>query len=466
MAINAYFKTATKRKNSTAIVQGGTLAQILLKDGTNALSPVIEVADNLTEYNYMNMIIAGKNRAYWIDDWTFEHGRYLATCTEDVLATNRSAILDSNAFITYGSVRNNDIIDRRINALPSYRSDTQEIDIMGVSGNYTYFLRAYGSNAPSGASGVAPLYALSSADIEALSDALADEGLLEQLKKFMDNPMDGLIDSYALPIIEGSFYTSTPAALALGGANIDCGARVVTSNPGDYSAKTVRVDLPWFYDDFRNNAPYTSAVLSTPWTNDIVLNIADLYGHDFFLIYYAIDVYSGEIKIECRVDNRIIGSATGNIKISVPISGANSNISGAIAGLGTVTTGALAIGAGLASGGTLTPVVGGIGAVTSGIISTEMSLATTQTRTSGSASGSACGLAIDGGFFRFSLVTCNTQTTPEDLAPIAGYPVFKVMRIGDNTGYVQTDGASVQVNGFTDEITRINSALDGGVYIE
>lgn len=465
MSVQVLFTNTTKRINSTFIPSSGSAVNVVLKDSCDLINPVFEVNGDYTSNNYLSCTIGGKSRHYWIDSWIYENGRYEAHCSEDVLATNRSSILNTVAFVNYGSVRNKDIIDRRITAIPTYHSDTQEIEITGISGNYTYFLRAYGSNAPSGASGVAPLYALSDADITALSNQLSDEGLLEQLKKFMDNPMDGLIDSYALPVVEGSFYASTSAPVALGGANIDCGARVVTSNPGDYSAKTARVDLLWYYDDFRNNAPYTSAVLSTPWTNDIVLNIADLYGHDFFMIYYSVDVFSGEIKIECRVDNRIIGSANGSIKISVPISGANSNISGAISGLGTVTSGALAIGAGMATGGAMA-VVGGIGAVTSGIISSEMSLATTQTRTSGGASGSACGLAIDGRYFRFSLVSQDTQTTPEDLAQIAGYPVFRRMKIGDNTGYVQTDGASVQTNDSKVAIEQINALLNSGIYIE
>ena len=59
----------------------------------------------------------------------------------------------------------------------------------------------------------------------------------------------------------------------------------------------------------------------------------------------------------------------------------------------------------------------------------------------------------------------NTVTTPQEVAPVIGYPLGQVRRIGSLSGYAQTAQASVAA-GLESENVQINSLLDGGIYLE
>lgn len=98
MSITAIFYTIEKKVNSLKLPTGGTSKNIVLKDPCSLTAPSILLeTSNPTAYNYC--YIAAFNRYYWINEWTSDHGFWIANCSVDVLTTYRAEILDSYQYV-------------------------------------------------------------------------------------------------------------------------------------------------------------------------------------------------------------------------------------------------------------------------------------------------------------------------------------------------------------------------------
>ena len=99
MSITATFYTFSKRTNSTKI-PGATAHNysINLKEPFNITGgQILLKADNPTEYNYA--YISYFERYYFVEDWTSDHGLWMATISVDTLATYKTEILNSSQFV-------------------------------------------------------------------------------------------------------------------------------------------------------------------------------------------------------------------------------------------------------------------------------------------------------------------------------------------------------------------------------
>ena len=102
MAIQATLYSMTKDRNSTAIPSGGGWTMdIRLKDGCSIIAPGVifdfGLQGNPQEYNYLHIPDFG--RYYWINDWTYDRGLWIAGCTVDALASWRDEIGASSQYI-------------------------------------------------------------------------------------------------------------------------------------------------------------------------------------------------------------------------------------------------------------------------------------------------------------------------------------------------------------------------------
>ena len=98
MSITATFYSFSKRVNSTKLPSGGTDYNILIKEPSNILNPTIVLdRGNPASLNYC--YIPTFNRYYWVEDWTSDHGLWVAQCKVDPLASWRSSILASEQYV-------------------------------------------------------------------------------------------------------------------------------------------------------------------------------------------------------------------------------------------------------------------------------------------------------------------------------------------------------------------------------
>ena len=99
MALSVTLYTFSKRLNSTKNPpdEGGFTVQAVLKDNTSIIRPQLEVVENVTVYNYA--YIPSFSRYYFVQDVIWEKGVWRMVLSEDVLATYKTVIGNTTAYI-------------------------------------------------------------------------------------------------------------------------------------------------------------------------------------------------------------------------------------------------------------------------------------------------------------------------------------------------------------------------------
>lgn len=125
MAFVANFYTFSKKRNSTKIPSSGAVpAQIDLKEETSVIRPVIYVSGISGPYVLNYCYIAEFSRYYFIENWTWENGRWAAELDIDVLASYKAAIGASSQYVVRASAAyNGRITDTVYPALANYSYD-------------------------------------------------------------------------------------------------------------------------------------------------------------------------------------------------------------------------------------------------------------------------------------------------------------------------------------------------------
>ena len=90
-----------KRRNSTlkpdTELDEYVETEVVLKDATSILHPDISVASDLSAYNYLHL--PDLNRYYFIIEWTYDRGRWIASCDVDVLASYYTAVYTYSGYV-------------------------------------------------------------------------------------------------------------------------------------------------------------------------------------------------------------------------------------------------------------------------------------------------------------------------------------------------------------------------------
>ena len=126
----------SKRKNSTKVpASTGTVVTCVLKEETSQLSPAFELDTDPTTFNYVKW----GNWYYYISDCTYQtNHKWRIDCVADCLATYRSAIHGTSAFIEYADSYDARIYDprlaKKINATEIKTDGT--IDVSDLTGYF------------------------------------------------------------------------------------------------------------------------------------------------------------------------------------------------------------------------------------------------------------------------------------------------------------------------------------------
>ena len=467
------FYTFSKRKNSTLQPTGsGTQIDLQLKSGTSLISPTFLISHSgRPAYNYVTF----EGRNYFVNDVTsVRNDLWEMVCTEDFLGTWKTNIGSTSAMILYATGGSSDIIDQRIPVsntayvdhdavIPTgdfsgFTSSTEGIAIISVTGEGTcgnYLVSAV--DVPN------LLKGLSIWDLSAITDAAT--GFQQWIRG--DSAPNNLRSAIYLPIILSStsnFDPSTqiwlgkyPCTDTLG--NPITGMRV--NNPFLYS--TGNVDIPWRYNDWRRNAPYTKVYAYIPLFGVINLPSQDIIMENSLTILYSLNMLGGDLAFQLRGNGsgRVIATGSCNIAMQTPYGASNisgGKVLGAV-GVGISSVAAVALGA--VTGGAATLALGsGLAASAGGLISALGG----ESAGGGGLSGSAS-TGLDLGV-KITTISRDLTDSQSSVNPILGKPVFAKATIGSYSGFVQTDGAQVAGDMFDQERDTINRFLDGGIYYE
>lgn len=477
MATLTLWEGFSKRENSTkSPTEAGTEKTVKLKENVSVSSPVFIINEVNTKYSYAKY----DDRYYFINDIIIINANQSELhCILDVLATYKTDIQLTSAFVKYHSHNNTEIADARLatNTTSSLLASAAAFDLLGSSKgeNNAVIVNVVGKDS-------ACAYALSQTVARTLvsnfDEWYDDAGVMptppgtsvfEEIvngltymanaiwyacKQFfsMGNAKDCIRSAIMLPI-PTSAVAGTPQNIFLGNYDTDrTGTRI-----GDrIFADGCTVSIPWQANDWRRNAPYHEIFLYIPYIGLVQISPSDVMDDETISVSVNMDYTSGDTVFTVYTSslNHVIGQYNTNLGAPYPIGSSNITPSSVMTAVGSA---GLAIGGAMATGGS------SLAMASSGFLGLQNSLAAQPSCIGGACGGSAMGLDSK---VRCYTIYHDTTVTPSNVSAVQGTPTNAVMALSTITGYVQTVNASVSGDMELSEKQKINSMLDSGIYIE
>lgn len=449
--------TVTKRINSTARPAAGASFSVCFKQPCSMERPtlILQTSQSVINYNYMYML----GRYYWITDCiSIGSGRWEIHAEIDPLATLRTEIFASEAYIKYASADyNEDLPDTRL-PIPNKASFTSSQTLYFDAIDPYYILTAAGQGGglityalkesafQSLLQSISTYQMTSMPDISAASDvmgAIRDFGnqlarACRQIFSF-GSCLDAVAGCVWIPYAPGLLGSSQ--TIYLGDYNTGVSGYVV-----EYSqmrSRTTTVTFP-LVGDWRDYAPYTQFSLYIPYYGVVTLpNAAVIAAGGQVSVYSSFSPVTGEMAIEIHAfQAKSIMTGKCNLAAQVKLARNSVDILGAAGGAVRVAMGDYSAIPALAascldhnvdSAGTLSTVAA-IG------LSTQL-VAQTETR--------------------------YPPAYPANI-PVMGHTVGEVATLSTYAGgYVETQDAHISGSMEDKAITAAaEAALNGGVYLE
>lgn len=464
----AYFFNIGKRANSTSApaLNTGVLSTISIKESCSVENPTILLhASSPPLYNYFYLPDFG--RYYFVTGRTFTEGLWNIAGEVDPLASHRAVIMANSGYCMYSASRfNNKIMDSRIQQTASTKKVVSEANIATPSGNIfssgTKFIVACGS-------GISNLYKVSDIAFSRLGSYLdsMNDDIIEKLQKKFGAVQNSILGAYSLPIND-SLVSGTAMNIHLG--DNDTGVNGTFLSTSSYRISgACTLSIPWEHDDFRRLSPYTTLSLFLPFVGLTNIATADVLDCDSIEVYATVNMRLGTVYYKVIASagldggftsSKIIGTFSASIKTTIPISTYSSNVmgeAGAIASVGgSVLAGAMSGGIGFAAG---MAIAGGVVNATASSLQTSVSTIGGYNGSGGEALGTKCALIME---------YHESNVEPSTLYPSIGGTLFERVNVGSLSGFAQFNAFTLSGG---DNITlaerdRINSYMNGGVYIE
>ena len=476
MAISIYLGTVSKRKNSTFVPSLTEAVQVHLKDGTSDTAPtfLLTSSDNI-EANYLRW----DDRYYFIDDISIERNNlYSIKCSLDVLATYKSYIRATTAFVAYDTTENTELSDSRLSIETSKTnySNSQNfskigtgpiiiVNVVGENSNASFAMYEGSArqllantsfeawlNSPAG---------LPYPDMTSLTD-IADvlkvgvENLVASIRQLIatGKASDCIKSAFLLPV-DLSHISGTGNYVHLGKYDTAVLGRLVQVSSTINDDITINIPWPAGVNDWRRNNPYTRLYLYLPYIGCIEIPTSEIMGDNSITILTTVSPTSGDTIFSITSGTRVIMQFNTNIASAYGIG--NSNVTASRAATGIVSGMVGAIGA-VATGG-LSAIASGAAGIT-GIANNMAAMP--------SSIGSNVGSAILGLSPAASLycVYHDTNVSPESVAAAIGTPAMAVKSLGSLSGYIECRNASVSAPAESGILDRINNYLNTGFFME
>lgn len=439
---------STKQPTTAQLAAGKKFSDVTLKEITNIDNPVLKLAgarENDYAYNYA--YIHDWGRYYHIKTADLRHEDiYHASLELDDLATFKTQILSTSAFVRYSSSDYSPfLIDDRVAMLTDV--DISTITAASIfSTTPHYILSVVGEN---GVNCIIP------SDPNAIPATLYQQQVTDLVQALCIQWSDAqscLLDLIETPIDVGADYTAQPAFVG----KIDIGDRSCVNQYFNsmLEEQYESIAIPVTYSDFRL-FKFVNAVLYLPFVGTVELDLSAFYPHPDS---------SGLVKIH-TVANPMTGSIVYTLK-----NGVDEIVETYTASCGRK----LPINASSPRDviGAITHIMSAAGAIATGKSATAISQTITAIgdtlKFRGSTIGSFAGSYGEyaGTDFILAVEKHNSRIEPSNLTDYVGRPCGKVRSLNGLTGFVQTEGFSINLDVNSDVIKSINSKLDAGIYIE
>lgn len=450
MAYNVTLYSFSKRVNSTKQPSGtGTTVSGTLKFPSSILNPVMEFTAPVSNPSNLNYAyIAEFSRYYWINDWTFDRGFWIASMSVDVLASYKVAIgSDSEYVIRAASASDGDIVDVKYPSKARPNGDFHSLGSINsyMQGNGTYVIGLKSGQSNTGLA----FYAVDAANLATLvqymfSDVwLNASDITKSLQKLLVNPIDYISSCYWYPM---TLPTNGGQPLYFGywdsgatGTKIGEGGRV------DFVQDSVTLDdHPQISRGaYLNGAPFTRLC-------------ADVYGFGRIPLDPDLFIRSRSVTFTLRVDlftgmgELMIDSTTGRAaKVSAMV-GVPVQLSQVTQDLIKPMLAVVNAGVGIATGNYVGATAGIADAIQSSM---------PQIQSSGS-TGSKIAYSTDARLYHewYEIVDEDNTTM--------GRPLCKVRTINTLSGFIQCENVDIDTIGTKEEKQQIISYMESGFFYE
>ena len=431
---------------------------------------------------------------YWITDIVATaNNRCEVHCVRDVLADNRTEIMSTSAFIEYGhntfdagdsSPR---VPDSRqtISETPSMHVTTADVFGGRINNVGTYILQVVGAN-----NGVRT-YAVNQTNLHNLIQSLnnniasdladifnlglpADETLNELLSF---NYKNSLLQDSAIGAIQSCHWVpvyvtgGTSETIYLGDWSTGVTGQALIDNT--VITETTLISIPWQVNDWRRKN--SQIVLYIPFIGTVPIPVDQCIDAANLSVTWSFEAFSGDMAITVSAGNLVI--YTGSSNISAPYAIGTSRVSNSGYASGMISQ----IGGGL-------QMAGGIIDATAGAVGTVLSAGTLGGVSSGVSSMVSGAQNMFGGYMQMIEPTITSTGLTGGLASLGqsltakltllyypalddagfsglyGHPVMKIAT--PVAGFCKTRGFSLASSDRMGDVTLVNAAMDGGVFIE
>lgn len=463
---------STKQPTSDILSAGKTYEYVSLKELTNIDNPILKLAGaSGNEYAYNYAYVHDWGRYYHIKTADIRHEDiYFAKLELDDLATYKTQILTTDAYVIYSSSSyNNWIRDDRtpivarppeivmsyttpiINDHPVFVHTGVDID------DETVILTTYSQNV-----GIAH-WLISEGMLDYIMNAMIQAGssISGSMQMLFGDAQGSIISAIRLPInslcIDSDNTNQTiylgDYALQDGPTSYVVGQQILRN----YIQFKDRVGIPTTFLDYRVFEPYTTLKLRLPFVGLVDISHNEFAGSIY--IECVIELLTGKIIYTLYNDEDYhypIATYTGQCGGNIPI--ASSQIANSSELVKSLTTGSLSLAA--AAINPALGIAGSIGSIASAFYHTNQK----STNILGSYSGGYAEVITN----RYEVIALKHTTAiePSNLTAVEGRPLMAVTPLANLSGYVRTQGFSIDLNANSDVIRSINSKLDAGIYIE
>ena len=319
------FYSLSKRRNSTKVPSGTdpyTEKECRFKEPTSISEPVLLLEGNIFSYTANYAYIPSLNKYYWITDMKMvTNNTFEISMKEDVLASNKGAIGNTVAQIAYSS-SGYDIwkIDTRLAAKVTKTITSSGPFTPGAFDTTGCYVVAI-ANVVSQSSAVT-YYAFSQAQLRNLIDALCTDLTLQQsIQSYLSDAFDALISCIWIPISYNEIPGTGGQTVKVGNSDVTgCTGKIISNPP--VRATSATASIPWTYNDFRRNSPYTSLSAWIPGYGYIDLNPNDLVSDTSLKFDFKIDCMTGDCccQIIDAVTSDIFQTVSYNLGVTIPLS--------------------------------------------------------------------------------------------------------------------------------------------------
>lgn len=440
----------SKRENSTKRPDGGVAVNGNLRANSGILSPSIEfTTGNPAAYNYA--YIPDWNRFYWISEWTYTGGLWLASMRVDPLASWRDEIGASTQYIIRSAADyNGSIIDGLYPGTGKVITQYDEVESPWNATDPSYIVGVIGKSD----NGAVTYYNMNAEQFKELGKLMLDEEYwgtdLEAVTiaeiKTNFNPIQYITSVTAVPF-EASGFSSPTIAFGWWELGISAG---IAAGERDFLFTLPLRKHPQSATrgSYLNTAGYTANTCYVPGFGSFPINADEVEDTSLLYIQVTYDPKSSKAKMYCRK------TAGGAILYST------SAFFGApvqIAQIGLQPFGELAPYAGII-GSVVSTLKGDIGGVFNSITD-GISNAMPQLITSGS-NGSLAE------FFQSPQIVAFFREVVDEDNEDRGRPLCERRQISTLPGYMTVADGDISLPATAEENSAIKSYMEGGFFFE